>query len=62
MRTDCEILEFLRKYACTGHPGKMGQECVVDKVFLTEVADRFEELAFTRPNNDYKLITHFFKW
>lgn len=51
MKTDRELLELLRSYARTGHPGKMGHECVVEKAFLSEVADRFETLAFA-PTDD----------
>lgn len=53
MRTDRELLELLRKYAHTGHLGGMGNECVVDKAFLNEVANRFEELAFAVDYEDF---------
>ena len=33
MKTDRELLELLRNYARTGHPGKMGRECMVEKTF-----------------------------
>ena len=61
MRTDRELLELLREYARVGHPGKMGHECMVDKAFLSEVADRFETLAFAVTDDDFEPITHFFK-
>lgn len=40
MKTDRELIELLRAYGRTGHPGKMGCECVVEKSLLNEVADR----------------------
>jgi len=61
MKTDRELLELLRNYARTGHPGKMGCECMVEKAFLIEVADRFEALAFAPTDDDFEPITHFFK-
>lgn len=61
VKTDRELLEILRKYARVGHPGKMGYECIVDKAFLNEVADRFEVLAFAPTDDDFEPITHFFK-
>lgn len=61
MKTDREIVETLRRYAKVGHPGKMGNECMVDKEFLNEVADRFETLAFASTDDDFEPITHFFK-
>ena len=43
--SDQEILSTLRKYArYDPHCGKGGFECVVDKVFLSEVAERMEAL------------------
>lgn len=60
MKSDRELLELLRKYAHTGCPGNMGDECVVDKAFLNEVADRLEELAFAPTDDDFEPITHFF--
>lgn len=61
MKTDRELLELLRNYARTGHSGKMGHECVVEKAFLNEVADRFGALAFAPTDDDFEPITHFFK-
>lgn len=61
MKTDHELLWLLRNYARTEHPGKMGHECVVEKAFLNEVADRFETLAFAITDDDFEPITHFFK-
>lgn len=61
VKTDRELLEILRKYARVGHPGKIGYECIVDKAFLNEVADRFEVLAFAPTDDDFEPITHFFK-
>lgn len=61
MKTDRELLELLGNYARTGHPGKMGCECMVEKAFLIEVADRFEALAFAPTDDDFEPITHFFK-
>lgn len=60
VKTDRELLEILRKYARVGHPGKIGYECIVDKAFLNEVADRFEVLAFAPTDDDFEPITHFF--
>lgn len=57
MKNDHELLERLREYAHTGHPGGIGHECVVDKAFMNEVADRLEELAFA-PTDDFEPITH----
>ena len=43
--SDQEILSALRKYArYDPHCGKGGFECVVDKAFLSEVAERMEAL------------------
>ena len=61
VKTDRELLELLRNYARTGHPGKMGRECMVEKAFLIEVADRFEALAFAPTDDDFEPVTHFFK-
>lgn len=61
MRTDRELIELLREYGRTGCSGRMGNECVVEKSFLNEVADRLEELAFAPSDDDFEPITHFFK-
>lgn len=61
MKTDRELLELLRDYTRIEHPGGMGYACVVEKDFLTEVADRFEVLAFAPTVDDFEPITHFFK-
>jgi len=61
MKTDRELIELLRAYGRTGHPGKMGYECVVEKSFLNEVADRLEALVFAPSDDDFEPITHFFK-
>lgn len=37
-----DLIDALRNYACTSYHGKMGQECVVEKEFLNEVANRLE--------------------
>ena len=61
MKTDHELLELLRNYARNGRQGKMERECMVEKDFLIEVADRFEALAFAPTDDDYEPITHFFE-
>lgn len=61
MRTNRELIDLLREHSRTGHPGKMGNECVVDKSLLNEVADRLEALAFAPTDDDFEPITHFFK-
>lgn len=61
MKTDHELLELLRNYARNGRQGKMGRECMVEKDFLIEVADRLEALAFAPTDDDYEPITHFFE-
>lgn len=61
MMSDKELVELLRAYGRTGHPGKMGHECVVEKSLLNEVADRLEALAFAQSDDDFEPITHFFK-
>lgn len=62
MLSDKELVERLRKYARVGHPGQGGFECVVEKSFLTEVADRLEQLsAMHILVDDYEPITHFFQ-
>ena len=45
MYSNQEIIQILRGYAGTQHPGKMGGACVVDKFVLKEAADRLDELA-----------------
>lgn len=59
--TDRELIELLRAYGRTSHPGKMGRECVVEKILLNEAADRLETLAFAPSVDVYEPITHFFK-
>ena len=59
--TDRELINNLRRYGSTGHPGRMGTACVVNKEFLNEVADRLEALVFTSDSDDFEPITHFFK-
>lgn len=61
MKSDKELVELLRAYGRTGHPGKMGYECVVEKSLLNEVADRLEALAFAQSDDDFEPITHSFK-
>lgn len=62
MLSDKELIERLRQYTRVGHPGKAGFECVVEKSFLTEVADRLEQLsALHILVDDYEPITHFFQ-
>ena len=62
MLSDKELVERLRKYARVGYPGQDGFECVVEKSFLTEVADRLEQLsAMNVLVDDYEPITHFFQ-
>ena len=62
MLSDKELIERLRKYADVGHPGQAGFECVVEKPFLTEVADRLEQLsALHILVDDHEPITHFSK-
>ena len=60
MLSDKELIERLRKYARVGHPGQAGFECVVEKSFLTEVADRLEQLSALHVLvDDYEPIIHF---
>lgn len=56
-----ELIQELRCYARHSKYGKIGEECVVPKMLLSDAADKLEELLNNEHTDDYEPAIRFFR-